>query len=60
MLLNHRVTAFGPPRLVFTPEALLETYGGHVHTLKFDTKMPEELILTDSCCEGPDEHRWKQ
>jgi len=60
MLLNHRVTAYGPPQQVFTPKALLETYGGHVHTLTFDTEMPAELVLTDSCCEGPDEHRWKQ
>jgi len=57
MLLNRRVTAFGPPQSVFTPETLLETYGGHIHAMKTSADMPEELVLTDTCCEGPDEHR---
>lgn len=57
MLLNRRITAFGPPDTVFTPEALLETYGGHVHALKMESDLPEELLLTDSCCEGSGEHR---
>ncbi len=59
MLLNRRVIAYGPPQQVFTPEKLIEAYGGHVHTLTFETQTPEELILADTCCDGPDEHRWK-
>lgn len=59
MLLNHRVTAYGPPQQVFKPEVLIETYGGHVHTLSFETEMPEDVVLVDSCCEGPDEHRFR-
>ncbi len=59
MLLNRRVVAYGPPQQVFTPEALLQAYGGRVHSLKFQTE-PEALILADTCCEGPDEHRWKR
>ncbi|HIQ12632.1 MAG TPA: ATP-binding cassette domain-containing protein, partial [Caldilineales bacterium] len=61
MLLNRRVVAFGPPAQVFTPEILIEAYGGHVHTLKLETDLPSgEFLLADTCCEGPDEHRWKQ
>ena len=60
MLLNRRVIAYGPPSQVFKPETLIEAYGGHVHTLSFDTQTTEELILADTCCEGPDEHRWKR
>jgi len=60
MLLNRRVVAYGPPDRVFTPEILIEAYGGHVHTLKLETGPPQELLLADTCCEGPDEHRWKR
>ncbi len=61
MLLNRRVVAFGPPERVFTPDILIEAYGGHVHTLKLETDLPaEELLLADTCCEGPDERRWKK
>ena len=59
MLLNRRVIAYGPPQQVYTPEKLIEAYGGHVHTLTFETQTPENLILADTCCDGPDEHRWK-
>ncbi len=57
MLLNRRITALGPPAAVFTPDALLETYGGHVHTIKLETETPQQALLTDTCCEGPGEHR---
>ncbi len=60
MLLNRRVIAYGPPDQVFNADTLIEAYGGHVHTLSFETETPEELILADTCCEGPDEHRWKK
>jgi manganese/iron transport system ATP-binding protein len=60
MLLNRRVIAYGPPDQVFVTEKLIEAYGGHIHTLSFETETPEELVLADTCCEGPDEHRWKK
>jgi manganese/iron transport system ATP-binding protein len=59
MLLNRRVIAFGPPQEVFVVENLIATYGGHIHTLTTDTEQPQELVLADTCCEGPDAHRWK-
>jgi len=34
LLLNRRVTAFGPPEEVFTPELLNETYQSHLMILK--------------------------
>jgi len=60
MLLNRRMTAYGPPDQVFTPDNLVATYGGHVHSLKFETDAPEEMLLADTCCEGPDAHRWQK
>ncbi len=60
MLLNHRIIAYGPPDEVYAAENLIQAYGGHIHTLSFETEAPEELILADSCCEGPDDHRWKK
>ena len=60
MLLNHSVIAYGPPELVFVADNLIRAYGGHIHSLSFETETPEELILADTCCEGPDEHRWKK
>ena len=60
MLLNRRVVAFGPPAQIFNAETLIEAYGGHVHAIKLETDIPEELVLADTCCEGPDEHRWKK
>ena len=60
MLLNRRVVAYGPPDQVFNPETLIEAYGGHVHTLKPQGDLAKEFVLTDTCCEGPDEHRWKK
>ena len=61
MLLNHRVIAYGPPDQVFVADNLIRAYGGHVHTLSFKTETPAgEMILADTCCEGPDEHRWKK
>lgn len=60
MLLNRQVIAFGDPDQVFTTENLLKTYGGHVHSLSFNAETPEELILADTCCEGPDARRWKR
>jgi manganese/iron transport system ATP-binding protein len=47
MLINHRLVAFGSPAEVFTPERLVEAYGGHLKLVKSDEAM---LALDDSCC----------
>jgi ABC-type Mn2+/Zn2+ transport system ATPase subunit len=48
MLLNHRLLGFGYPGEVFTPEKLVEAYGGKLHIIQGE----EDLIaLGDTCCE---------
>ncbi|HIQ00044.1 TPA: metal ABC transporter ATP-binding protein [Candidatus Bipolaricaulota bacterium] len=44
LLLNRRVVAFGPPPQAFTPEKLVEAFGGRLRTL------PDSgVIVTDPC-----------
>ncbi|NTW00538.1 MAG: metal ABC transporter ATP-binding protein [Oscillochloris sp.] len=47
MLLNRRLISFGPASEVFTPNHLVEAYGGHLHLA-----VTREGILTvaDTCC----------
>jgi len=49
MLLNRRLLDFGKPDAVFTPERLLEAYGGHLHLLPVNGGL---LAVGDTCCEG--------
>ena len=56
MMLNHRITAFGPPDQVFTTESLLETYGGHVRALDSSPDATSNILLTDHCCDAPTHH----
>ena len=51
MLLNRRLVAFGAPGEVLTPSNLLMAYGGHLHLLPGGGAQ-EQLVLTDTCCEG--------
>jgi manganese/iron transport system ATP-binding protein len=52
MLLNQRLLNFGTPDEVFTEDALLAAYGGHLHLLPVAGGV---LAVGDTCCEG--EHR---
>ncbi len=47
ILLNRRIIAMGSAAEVFTPEILLEAYGGHVH-LVYDAE--KTLAVSDTCC----------
>jgi manganese/iron transport system ATP-binding protein len=47
MLLNHRLLGFGLPEEVFTPEYLVNAYGGHLRLVHVES---EVLALADSCC----------
>ncbi len=48
MLLNHRLIALGKPEDVFTPEKLLQAYGGHLRLLPTANGV---LALGDTCCD---------
>ncbi|HEX7973300.1 MAG TPA: metal ABC transporter ATP-binding protein [Anaerolineales bacterium] len=48
MLLNHELIGFGRPAQVFTPDLLLEAYGGHLHLVQSGDQV---LALGDSCCD---------
>jgi ABC-type Mn2+/Zn2+ transport system ATPase subunit len=48
MLLNHRLIGFGHPQEIFTPETLLDAYGGHMHLVQSEKGL---LALGDSCCD---------
>jgi manganese/iron transport system ATP-binding protein len=48
MLLNHRLLGIGSPQQIFTPDKLLEAYGGH---LKILTTEAGVLALGDTCCD---------
>lgn len=43
LLLNRRVIAYGPPRQVFTAQAISQAFGGKVLHI-------EDLIVVDDCC----------
>ncbi len=49
MLLNHRLLGLGRPGEVFTPERLLQAYGGHMRLIQTDEGL---MVLNDTCCEG--------
>lgn len=51
MLLNHALIGFGRPDQVFTPNLLLEAYGGHLHLVQNGDQV---LALGDSCCNEGD------
>jgi len=48
MLLNRRMIGFGEPAQVFTPENLLDAFGGHLHLAQFEG---ETMAMGDACCE---------
>jgi manganese/iron transport system ATP-binding protein len=52
MLLNHRLLGLGQPDEVFTPERLMQAYGGHMRLIQTDEGV---MALSDTCCEGGDE-----
>jgi manganese/iron transport system ATP-binding protein len=48
MLLNRRMMGFGHPSDVFSPDRLVEAYGGHLRLVEVGTDM---LALSDTCCD---------
>jgi manganese/iron transport system ATP-binding protein len=52
MLLNRRLLGLGAPQEVFTPQRLLEAYGGH---LRLVGVAQELFALGDTCCEEGEE-----
>ena len=48
MLLNHRLLGLGKPDEVFTPEILVNAYGGHLHMVATEGGT---LALGDTCCD---------
>jgi manganese/iron transport system ATP-binding protein len=53
MLLNHRMLGFGRPEEVFTPQRLVEAYGGRLRILE---TRGEFMALGDTCCDEEPEH----
>jgi ABC-type Mn2+/Zn2+ transport system ATPase subunit len=52
MLLNRRLLGIGQPEEVFTPERLMQAYGGHMRLIHTQDGV---LALSDTCCgEGDD------
>jgi hypothetical protein len=51
--LNRRLLGFGEPAAVFTPERLMEAYGGHLHLLPVNGGL---VAVGDTCCEGDHRH----
>ncbi len=47
MLLNHRLVGLGQPDEVFTPERLVQAYGGHMRLIQTDDGL---MVLSDTCC----------
>lgn len=48
MLLNRSLMGFGPAAEVFTPQRLVEAFGGHLRLVQDDRPL---LALGDSCCD---------
>ena len=48
MLLNRRLLGFGRPAEVFTPQRLLEAYGGHLRLVQTESEL---LAVSDTCCD---------
>ena len=53
MLLNRRLLGFGEPDDVFTEDALMTAYGGHLHLLPVNGGV---LAVSDTCCDGDHRH----
>lgn len=49
MLLNHRLVGLGLPEEVFTPERLVQAYGGHMRLIQTGDDL---MVLGDTCCGG--------
>ena len=49
LLLNHRAIACGPPDDVFNQGNLIETFGGHAHSIPTRDGL---VMISDSCCSG--------
>jgi len=54
MLLNHRLLGLGEPDQVFTPERLMQAYGGHMRLIETDEGL---MVLSDTCCDGEHDAR---
>jgi manganese/zinc/iron transport system ATP- binding protein len=57
LFLNHVVIAYGTPAETFTPEALQQTYGGHILRVKEKDSLTATLddallVLRDDTCHG--------
>jgi len=53
MLLNRRLLGLGQPDEVFTPERLMQAYGGHMRLIQTNDGL---MVLSDTCCEGDTKH----
>jgi manganese/iron transport system ATP-binding protein len=53
MLLNHRLLGFGRPEEVFTPQRLVNAYGGRLRILETEGEI---LALGDTCCDEELDH----
>jgi len=51
MLINRRLVGFGRPGEVFTPDRLVEAYGGHLRLVHIDSDV---IALADTCCDDGD------
>ena len=51
MLLNRRILGLGTAAQVFTPERLMDAYGGHLRLIRTNEGL---MVLGDTCCEGED------
>ena len=54
MLLNRRLLGLGRPEEVFTPEKLVQAYGGHMRLVQTDEGL---MVLNDTCCQGGSDER---
>ena len=53
LLLNRRIYGLGSPQEVFTPERLLQVFGGHMHLVETEG---EVVALGDTCCDDEATH----
>ncbi len=51
MLLNRHILGLGTAEQVFTPEHLMDAYGGHLRLIRTNEGL---MVLGDTCCEGED------
>jgi manganese/iron transport system ATP-binding protein len=52
MLLNRRLLGFGAPGQVFTPEHLMDAYGGHLRLIQAGDEL---VAVADTCCTDGEE-----